>query len=220
MNRRLIVRFGLSLLVLAAALFVSAGTLRFWEGWGFFALLAIANLFMAVYLARTDRRLLQRRLEARETSTGRQAIRVGGILLWMGAMVLAGLDFRFGWSRGFPAWLVALGWAGVLAGLGLLFAVLRVNRFAGTTIRVEAEQKVISTGLYGVVRHPMYSGMVLMAIFTPLALGSWVAVPLSGAMLVIGVLRLLGEEKVLRQELPGYAEYCTRTRWRLAPYLF
>jgi protein-S-isoprenylcysteine O-methyltransferase Ste14 len=135
------------------------------------------------------------------------------------AYLLPGFDHRFGWSRS-PLWLTILSQPVVCAGFLMTIWVMRVNSFASRTIQVEPGQPVISTGPYAIVRHPMYLGATLMFLFTPLALGSYLSLPVFALIIPIIVLRLLNEEKVLRQELPGYPEYCLRTRFRLVPLLW
>ncbi len=141
------------------------------------------------------------------------------------AFALAGFDFRFGWSRGLwpvPLALIFAGQIAAAAAYWLVFWVMRTNTFAGTTIEVEAEQRVVDSGPYAWVRHPMYSGMIAMALATPwrctpLALASYVALPVFALLVPVLMYRLIHEEKTLLRDLPGYAEYCERTRFRLLP---
>ncbi len=142
-----------------------------------------------------------------------------GFVTWLIGYLLPGLDHRFGWSH-LPLWLTILSQAFVLGGWLMIFWVLKANSFAAATIRVEPDQKVISSGPYRIVRHPMYLGASVMFLFAPLALGSYFALPVFALLISIIVFRLLNEEKVLRQELPGYAEYCLQTRFRLVPFLW
>ena len=134
-------------------------------------------------------------------------------------LLVPGLDYRFGWSR-VPLWLTVLSEAMVVAGYLITFWVMKENSFASRTVQVMEGQKVTSTGPYRLVRHPMYFGAVLMLLFTPLALGSWWALPGFLLVGVLIVLRLLNEEKILSRELPGYSEYCLSTRYRLIPMVW
>jgi protein-S-isoprenylcysteine O-methyltransferase Ste14 len=140
------------------------------------------------------------------------------------AFLIPGLDRRLGWSRRLvgdvPVWLTLISLGMVTGGFLFVFWVLRVNSYAGRTIQVDAGQTVISTGPYAWVRHPMYFGTVVLWMGTPLALGSWVALPVFALLVSFYVLRLLSEEKVLRTELPGYAEYCAKTRFHLIPLVW
>ncbi len=137
---------------------------------------------------------------------------------------LPALDYRMRWSRTLlgevPLWLNLLADALVLIGILLVNWVIGVNRFASKTVRLESGQKVVSTGPYRLVRHPMYSANLVVWIATPLALGSWVAWPFSLPLIPIYVLRLLNEEGFLRDQLPGYLEYCQKTRFRLVPFVW
>lgn len=140
-------------------------------------------------------------------------------IAWLVAFVLPGLDHRFGWSHS-PLWITILSQAVVFGGFATTLWVAKVNRFASRTIQVEPGQEVISSGPYRIIRHPMYTGMCAMWLFTPLALGSYLSLPAFVHLIPLIVLRLLNEEKVLRQELPGYYEYCLHTRFRLIPFLW
>lgn len=145
-------------------------------------------------------------------------------LVFFAAFPLPGLDYRFGWSRtslgGVPLWLTLIAQVLLLDGLLFVFWVLKVNSFASSTIQVEAGQSVISSGPYRMVRHPMYSGSVVMWLSVPLAPGSYFAWPAFALLIPVYVFRLLNEEKVLRQELLGYPAYCLRTRYRLVPFVW
>ncbi len=220
MKAREVLRFALMLPLLGAMLFLSAGTLDYWQGWAWLGIFAAGSSFLGLYLARTNPALLERRTRRREQRGVQRLFQYGGMVLWPSSVVLSGLDHRFGWSHGVPWWLSMAALAVVAWTYELNFEVLRANTYAGATIGVEAEQKVVSTGPYAVVRHPMYAALAAMAVAMPLALGSWVVLAVSAAMVGSLVMRLLDEEKLLRSELPGYAEYCARVRWRLAPGVF
>jgi len=184
----------------------------------------VFNVVFAAYFYRRDPRLLERRLQNKEPRREQRLFKMLWVPLWVCTLVLPGLDYRFGWSvallGGVPVWLTSASWVIMLIAWLLVFYVLRFNTFASTIIQVEAGQKLITDGPYRVVRHPMYSGFALMTLATPFALGSYVA--LVPALLTIPVLvyRLRDEERVLRQELSGYAEYCEHTRFRLLPSVF
>ena len=223
LKSRLAVRFFFGVSITIAVLFIPAGSLRFWEGWVFIAELVAASLFMSIYFYRRDRDLLQRRLETKEKENTQRIFRKLFAPLWNCGLILTGFDYRFGWSERalgrMPLWLIVLGQALVLAAYWLVFQVMKTNSFASSVIQVESGQRVISTGPYRLVRHPMYSAISLMLLATPLALGSYVVVPLFVMLIPLLVFRLLNEEKLLRQNLPGYAEYCLRTRFRLVPFV-
>jgi len=224
LRARLAIRFCIGLTVAATVLFVPAGTFRFWQAWVFLALMLIPWGFFFFHFLKHDPQFVARRLETREqVTTQRKIVR----LLKLAALIAAlipGLDFRMRWSRSLlgsvPVWLNILADALVLAGLLAVVWVLSVNRFAARTIRVETGQAVISSGPYRWVRHPMYSGSVAIWLAMPIALGSFVALPAFAALIPFYVVRLLNEEKVLLRELPGYADYCEKTRYHLVPFVW
>jgi protein-S-isoprenylcysteine O-methyltransferase Ste14 len=219
LRSRLTLRIAGFLPMAGAMLFVPAGTMRYWQAWAFLAVIFAFILPVFVYLYRHDRQLLERRMRGKEKlSEQRRAIQ------WfkpafLAVLLLPGLDRRLGWSS-VPPWLSLLCDGFVMGGLLIIVWVVRVNSFASRVIEVEAGQRVISSGPYALVRHPMYSGSVAMFLSMPLALGSYVAWPAFALLLPFYVFRLLHEEKFLAKELPGYREYCLRTRFRLVPYIW
>jgi protein-S-isoprenylcysteine O-methyltransferase Ste14 len=219
LKSRLVLRLVFMPVVLGSFLFLPAGSFRFWQGWAYFIISIAFILSTFGYFYRHDPQLIERRLRRGETVREQKLIMkfIAGIMLI--AFLLPGLDHRFGWSH-LPLWLTILSQAFVLGGDLMIFWTLKNNSFAAATIRVEPDQKVISSGPYRIVRHPMYLGGDLWLLFTPLALGSYLALPIFALLIPLIVVRLLNEEKVLRQELPGYSEYCLRTRYRLVPLLW
>ena len=210
--------------VVVILLFGAAGTFRFWLAWVYFGVLAIPFTYFSFYLVGRDPELGERRLRKRE-DVGEQKLLAGFLALIMPVgLLLCGLDYCWSWSRilggRVPIWLSVVSDLVVLGGILLVFRVFQVNSFAARTVRVEANQKVIASGPYRWVRHPMYTGSLLMMLASPLALGSWIAVPFFALSILIYILRLLHEEKLLRSELDGYAEYCGRTRYRLVPFVW
>jgi protein-S-isoprenylcysteine O-methyltransferase Ste14 len=224
LKSKLLLRIPFGLITAAAMLFMPAGSFRFWQGWALMAVVFIPILLIFRYLYKHDRQLLERRLESKEKVGAQKFFQVVGGLIFFPSLLLPGLDYRFGWSRTslgpVPLWLMLLSQALVLGCFLLVFWVLRVNSFASSTIQVEAGQRVISSGPYRFVRHPMYSALVGMCLATPLALGSYLALPAFALLIPAIVFRLLNEEKILRPELPGYPEYCLRTRSRLVPFIW
>jgi protein-S-isoprenylcysteine O-methyltransferase Ste14 len=219
LKTRLILRSLISVIFVAALLFIPAGSLRYWQGWVFMAILFLPMPLTSVYFMKRDPQLVERRLRTEEKIGEQKTIIRWVQLLAFGSSTIPGLDYRFGWSR-VPLWLTILSQLFIFAGYLITLWVMKENSFASRTVQVEEGQRVISTGPYRLVRHPMYFGAVLMLLFTPLALGSWWAFP--GFLLVIPliVLRLLNEEDMLRRDLPGYSDYCVRTRSRLLPLLW
>jgi protein-S-isoprenylcysteine O-methyltransferase Ste14 len=219
------VRLGLAgQLVLAVLLLGSAGTLKFWQAWAFMAVNLAATLCFCIYFYKNDPQLLERRMLRKEKTKAQKIIVLLMKLLSVPAYMLPGLDFRFGWSRSYiwpvPWWLTLLALLLIPASYLLFFWVLKTNRFAASIIQVEPGQTVTDTGPYRLVRHPMYSTSVVLWLAAPLALGSFVALPVFVLIIPVLVFRLLGEEKILRRDLPGYVEYCQRTRYRLIPFVW
>ena len=216
----------LSLALLAAVmgllLFVPAGTAHYWQGWVYLALFVGASALTTLYLLKRDRALLERRMRGGPTAEKRPMQRFIMICTSIGfvaLLVVPGLDRRFGWSE-VPLALVIVGDALVAIGLSLIFVVYRENTFTSATIEVAENQKVVSTGPYAIVRHPMYASALLYLVGAPLALGSyWGLVPIA-AMLPFLIWRLFDEEAFLVKNLPGYAEYRTRVRHRLIPFIW
>jgi len=200
-------------------LFVPAGTLNWWQGWAFIAVFTLATLVPSVYLARRDPDALKRRMKAGPTNETRPVQRVViavCFLLIPGMLVIAGLDHRFGWST-VPVLIVIVGDVLVAAGLVLAQWVVIQNSYAAATITVEREQPLVDTGLYGVVRHPLYVGALVMMVGSPLALGSlWALVVLVPGFVALAV-RIVDEEKMLTEQLPGYDEYTHKVPHRLVP---
>jgi protein-S-isoprenylcysteine O-methyltransferase Ste14 len=201
-------------------LFVPAGTLAYWQAWAFIGSFTLAWVVPSVFLAVRDPAAIERRLKAGQESRPAQRVLAFALFLFSPAlMVFCALDHRFGWSP-VPTVVALAGDFLVAAGLAMAMVTVLQNRYAAANITVETGQKVVSTGLYGVVRHPMYSGALIMTIGTPIALDSWwglVGVVPIGAILV---LRILDEEKALEHELDGYREYLRKTRFRLVPYVW
>jgi protein-S-isoprenylcysteine O-methyltransferase Ste14 len=222
-NQKAIWRVSVTMIVFTAIVFLPAGTLRYWEGWAFLCVWFLPGVFFFVYFYKHDPELVRRRMQSRETVKEQRAIMSAMYAIIVTAFLVPGLDYRFGWSSGWggvPLWLIIGSLAMVLTGTLMTYWVMYVNRYAARTVQVESGQKVISTGPYKRVRHPMYSGIALMMLFTPLALASYVAVPFFALIIPVLVLRLTNEEAVLRRELPGYVEYCSATRHRLVPHVW
>ncbi len=216
LKSKLVIRLSMATAGCGAFVFIPAGSLRFWQGWIFLAIWFFPTLAAFAYFYKHDPALVERRLRRTET-VGEQKIIMKLMYVVLPAIyILPGFDHRFGWSHP-PVWLMIVAQMFVLGGYGMILWVLKANSFAASTIQVEPDQKVISGGPYRMVRHPMYLGVSVMFFFTPLALGSYVAWPAVALFIAVIVLRLLNEEKVLRQELPGYTEYCLHTRFHLVP---
>jgi protein-S-isoprenylcysteine O-methyltransferase Ste14 len=203
-------------------LFLPAWTLHYWQAWLYWLIYAALVLAGTAYLLERDPKLVERRLSvgpAAEKERSQKIIMVFASVVFVLTLIIPGIDHRLHWSDA-PAWLALLGQVGVLLGYAMIFWVVRANSYAAATIRVEADQPVVSTGPYAIVRHPMYGGALLMLGLTPLALGS-----LWGLLMIVPIVaglawRLLDEERYLARNLRGYAEYCARIRYRLVPFVW
>jgi protein-S-isoprenylcysteine O-methyltransferase Ste14 len=178
----------------------------------------------SIYFAEHDPQLVERRLQSKEKIGEQKLIMKFAKLIFFVAILIPGLDFRFGWSRrtfgAVPIWLMICSGAIALAGYLMTYWVMGANSYASRIIQVEKDQRVISVGPYRIIRHPMYLGGIISILFTPLALGSYWALPVFALIIPVIVLRILNEEKILRQELAGYSEYCQSTRSRLIPLVW
>ncbi|HJU10584.1 MAG TPA: isoprenylcysteine carboxylmethyltransferase family protein [Candidatus Binataceae bacterium] len=208
--------------LMALVLFIPAGSIRFWQGWVYWALFSISVTAITLYFLRYDPHLIAGRLNAgpwAEQQTNQKIIQAIAAVLFSAVLIFPAFDYRFHWSQ-VPAAIVIFGDIVSLLALAMIFLVFRENSYAAGTIRVEAEQHVISTGPYRLVRHPMYSAAVILFLATPLALGSaWgliIAIPLIAALIV----RLTDEERYLSVHLPGYDGYRQRVNYRLLPFIW
>lgn len=212
----------LGLLFFAAVLFWPAGTFDYWQAWVFLAVFTAATIIPSVYLAVRHPDALARRMKAGPAAETRPAQRIIVTLIFtlaVATFVLSALDHRFGWSQ-VPTWLVIIGNVLVAVGLGIAQLVIVQNNYAGASLQVEADQPLVSTGLYGLVRHPMYTGAAIMMLGTPPALDSlWGLLGVLASAPVI-VARIRDEERMLVDELAGYREYQDKVRFRLVPYVW
>ena len=218
-KRKIYFIFPLGFILLATVLMLSAGSLRYWQGWVFCTAIFVPALFVSTYFLKRSPEFLERRMKFREKETRQKAIiKIASIIFFLGFLI-PGFDYRFGWSN-MPWWLVLAANVMVSASYFLVFLSFKENAFAGRTVEVFEGQKVIDTGPYAVVRHPMYAGIIPMFLFMPLALGSlWAVIPFIPVCAII-ILRILNEEEVLRRDLPGYNEYCEKVRYRLLPFVW
>jgi protein-S-isoprenylcysteine O-methyltransferase Ste14 len=205
--------------VMAALLFLPAGTLRYWQAWAFLAVYFTLSLAITVYLMKCDPELLRRRMSGGPTAEKEPAQKIIMSLAslgFFGLLIVPALDHRFGWSHMPPLValagdaLVVLGWLGI-------FLVFKENSFTSATIELAPDQRVISTGPYAQVRHPMYAAALVMLLGIPIALASWWGVLILVALLPALIWRLVDEEKFLASNLPGYSEYQRKVRYRLVP---
>jgi protein-S-isoprenylcysteine O-methyltransferase Ste14 len=215
--------FGLlELVIFGAILFLSAGTFDYWQAWAFLVVFAVSTWIPGIYLLRTNSVALQRRMHAgptAETRTVQKVFILGWYFSLAAIFVASALDHRFGWSS-VPTPICLVGLVLVAVGLSVMMLVVIQNNYAAATVRVEPGQKVISTGLYGLVRHPMYTGNVIMMVGIPVALGSYWGLAFVTLGLIVLVSRIRDEEKLLKEELGGYREYTQKVRYRLVPAMW
>ncbi len=208
--------------IIVLFLFAPAGSFNFWQAWVYSIIFIMSSATITVYLWKRDPELLARRVEVgpvAEKEKTQKIIQVFASLLFISILIVPSLDHRFGWSN-VPLYIVIIGDILVVLGFFLVFLVFKENTFAAATIEIATDQKVITTGPYSMVRHPMYSGALIMLFGTPLALGSWWGLLVLIPFTLIIILRLLDEEKFLSQKLTGYNEYCQKVRYRLIPFLW
>ena len=208
--------------VMCALLFGTAGTTKYWQAWIYVSIFLGASVLTTLYLMKNDPALLARRMRGGpmfEKEGTQRIIMIFTSLGFIALLVVSALDHRFGWSD-VPVWAVVLGDVLVAIGFYLIFLVYRENTFTAATIEVAAGQKVVATGPYAVVRHPMYASGSLYTLGTPLALGSYWGFLALAAMAPFLLWRLLDEERILTRDLPGYAEYRQRVRHRLVPMVW
>lgn len=205
--------------VVSLLLFLPAGSFHYLEAWIYSVVILIPMLRTLLYLGKHDPALLERRMRTNEKEVKqRKIIRLFRLPFILG-YVIPGLDYRFHWSE-VPLTLVIVSNILVLLGYFWVFLVFRENSYTSRIVEVEAGQTVITTGPYSFIRHPMYLGTIVMFVFTPLALGSWWALPIFLCLPIVLIFRILDEERLLLRDLPGYKEYCLKTRYRLIPYIW
>ncbi len=213
------IKFFLGLLLVGLLLFLPAGTLHYVGGWRLIALLFIPIFLVGVVLFIKAPALLEKRLKGKEKEGTQKGVVSLSALLFLGGFIVAGLDFRFGWSTVSPL-IVGIASALFLIGYGLYAEVLRENAYLSRTIEVQEGQKVIDTGLYGFVRHPMYLATILLFLMIPLILGSWYSLLFFLPYPFLLAARIGNEEKLLKAELCGYADYQKKVRYRLIPFVW
>jgi protein-S-isoprenylcysteine O-methyltransferase Ste14 len=218
-TRRAITGAAWLLLVIALMIFVSAGSIRFWQGWIYASVFSVSVVVITIYFLRHDPNLVARRTSAgpiAEPEPIQKVIQAIASVLFCALLIVPGLDHRFRWSSvRFP--LVVAANTLVAISFAIIFTVFKQNSFASGVVQVEKGQRVISTGLYAYIRHPMYAGAGLLFIATPLALGSWWGIPVGLVLCAVIVVRLFEEERRLASDLSGYEDYCRKVPHRIVP---
>lgn len=216
---RTLTAFLLGLAITGAMLFLPAGSWHYPGAWLFMALLFTPILIMGVVLLIKNPELLRKRLEMKEREKEQRSVVALSGLLLVGSFIVAGLDFRFGWSH-VSSVVVIIASIALLVSYALYAEVLRENVYLSRVVEVQQGQRVIDTGLYGIVRHPMYSAVGLLYLSIPLVLGSWWALLVMSPCVLLLAARIKNEEQVLRQGLPGYIAYTQRVRYRMIPFVW
>ena len=223
MNRKLmlnaIIKFLSGLLFIGLILFLPAGTFDYPNAWLFIALLFIPMFLLGVVLFVKSPDLLSKRLNTKEKENTQKGVVGLSAIMFIVAFIAAGLDFRYGWSK-LPTWLIIVAAVVLLVSYGLYAEVMRENAYLSRTVEVQENQKVVDTGLYGIVRHPMYSATILLFLSMPLVLGSWIAFLVMLHYPILIVCRIRNEEKVLEEGLEGYCEYKQCVKYRLLPFVW
>ena len=223
MKRKLLiqacVKFAAGLLLVGCLLFLPAGTIAFWKGWLLMAALFFPMLITGIILWIKAPELLEKRLNSKEKEEEQKTVVGLSLLLFVCGFVTAGLDFRYGWSR-LPGWVSAAAAVLLLLSYGMYGEVMRENVWLSRTVEVQQGQKVIDTGLYGKIRHPMYSAMILLFLSMPLICGSVYAFLIFLIYPLLLIKRIKNEEALLLEGLEGYAEYTRKVRYRLVPFIW
>ena len=214
-----LVKFTCGLLLVGLLIFLPAGTFQYVNGWLLIGLLFAPMLIAGIVMLFKSPDYLKKRLDAKEKQGIQKGVIAFAGLIFIAGFVVAGLDFRFGWSR-MPAWVVIAASVLFLIAYALYAEVMRENAYLSRTIRVEQGQTVVDTGMYGIVRHPMYAVTVLLFLMMPLVLGSWYALIAFAFYLPVIVVRLKDEENLLTRELPGYDRYKQKVKYRLIPFIW
>lgn len=200
-------------------LFLSAGTLYYWNAWLFVAVLFVPMLFLGVMMLFKSPKLLEKRLDAKEKVNEQKWVVALSGIMFVAAFVVAGLNFRFSWHS-LPDYVIWIGVVFFLLSYLIYAEVMRENAFLSRTIEIQENQKVIDTGLYGIVRHPMYSATLIMFLSIPLIIGSVISFAIMLAYIPIIAVRMKSEEQVLEEGLRGYKEYKQRVRYKVIPFVW
>lgn len=214
-----LIKFACGLVLVGLLIFLPAGTLDYTYGWLLVGLLFVPMLLAGFVMLFKSPEFLKKRLDAKEKQGKQKGVVALSGLMFIVGFVVAGLDFRFGWSN-MPSWVVITASILFLVAYALYAQVMRENAYLSRTIKVEAGQSVVDTGLYGIVRHPMYAVTILLFLMIPLVLGSWYALIAFAFYPAIIIVRLKDEEDLLTRELPGYTEYKQKVKYRIIPFIW
>ena len=214
-----LMKFTCGLLLVGLLMFLPAGTLHYTYGWLFIGLLFVPMLIAGFVMLRKSPEFLAKRLDAKEKQATQKGVVALSGLMFIAGFVVAGLDYRFAWSK-MPLPVTIAASVLFLTAYALYAEVMRENAYLSRTVKVEEGQKVVDTGLYGIVRHPMYMVTILLFLMIPIILGSWYALIVFAFYPAIIIVRLKDEENLLTRELPGYAEYKKKVKYRIIPFIW
>jgi len=219
LRKTLISRYVLVFFILGFFFFLPAGTYKYWHAWIYLGIIFLPAGIVILYFYKKNPEFLERRMRHREKEAEQKKIQKYSFFIFFMGLLLPGLDFRYQWSN-VPVLLIFISDLIILLAYFTIFYVFRINQYASRTVEVEKGQTLITTGPYQYVRHPMYTAVILLYLFTPLALGSfWGLIPFLSLPIII-VFRIKNEEEVLKKELPGYIEYCQQTKYKLIPSIW
>jgi protein-S-isoprenylcysteine O-methyltransferase Ste14 len=219
LKKKIIIRFSLFPLFISLLVLLPAGTFKFWPVYVYFLILSIPMIYTILYFIKNNPEFLKRRIKAKEKEREQKVVVLLSSLVFFIGFMLPGFDHRFGWSN-VPIYLIVISDLLVLFGYIFVISVFKENSYASRIVEVSKNQTVISTGTYSLVRHPMYLGVSIMFLATPLALGSyWGLIPFI-AIPILLIPRILNEEKVLSEQLPNYKEYCRKVKYRMIPFIW
>lgn len=214
-----IIKFISGFIVVSLLLFIPAGTLNYWNAWVFIAVLFIPMFAVGIVLMIKNPALLRKRLNAKEKETEQKAVILFSTLMFVLGFIISGMNYRFQWLI-LPKWIVIVATVVFLLAYVLYAEVLRENTYLSRTVEIQENQKIIDTGLYGIVRHPMYSSTILLFLSMPLVLGSLISFIIFLSYLLIIAKRIKNEEQILEQELAGYLEYKNKVKYRIIPFVW
>ena len=211
-------KFICGIILVAILIFLPAGTFNYIDGWIFMGVLFVPIFILGIVLLTKSPELLKKRLDGKEKENTQKGVVAFSGLIFLGGFIVAGLDFRYGWSG--MHYIVKIAAIAIfLASYALYAEVMRENAYLSRTIEVQENQKIIDTGLYGIIRHPMYAATIIMFLSVPLILGSWISFVIFLAYPAIIAIRISNEEKVLAEQLDGYREYKQKVKYRILPFI-
>lgn len=214
-----ILKYIFGIILVGLLLFIPAKSIEYWNGWLFIGLLFIPMLILGIILFIKNPELLEKRLNSKEKENTQKIVLFISAILFIAVFIISGLNYRYNWNN-IPAWLVTIASITLLISYGMYAEVMRENTHLLRTIGVEKNQKVIETGLYGVVRHPMYLAVIFLFLSIPIILGCWYAFCIFLIYPIILIIRIINEEKVLEKEMEGYKEYKKKVKYRLIPFIW